>query len=112
MSDRDLRQLDGEGTHVEPALHVVTGSGEPVDLVDRLKDAGFLTSNAGAHRNVIKIRPPMVFSASDSDLLLGALADVLETVTGEIVDETDRVVDMRVAARTSSQIPPPPTAET
>jgi 4-aminobutyrate aminotransferase-like enzyme len=31
-------------------------------LVNRLKDLGFLTSNAGAAGNVVKIRPPLVFS--------------------------------------------------
>lgn len=30
--------------------------------INRLKDKGFLTSNAGAHNNVVKIRPPLVFS--------------------------------------------------
>ncbi|BBK32505.1 aspartate aminotransferase family protein [Allostella humosa] len=31
-------------------------------IVNRLKDKGFLTSNAGAFSNIVKIRPPLVFS--------------------------------------------------
>ncbi len=30
-----------------------------VEVINRLKDKGFLTSNAGAFRNVVKIRPPL-----------------------------------------------------
>ena len=32
------------------------------DVVERLKDKGFLTSNAGHLNNVLKIRPPLVFA--------------------------------------------------
>src|SRR5689334_5108936 len=35
-------------------------------VINRLKDKGFLTSNAGAHANVVKIRPPLPFSQSDA----------------------------------------------
>ncbi len=35
-------------------------------IINRLKDRGFLTSNAGAHSNVVKIRPPLVFSHADA----------------------------------------------
>ena len=31
-------------------------------VINRLKDKGFLTSNAGAFSNVVKIRPPLIFS--------------------------------------------------
>lgn len=31
-------------------------------ICNRLKDRGYLTSNAGVFRNVVKIRPPLVFS--------------------------------------------------
>jgi 4-aminobutyrate aminotransferase-like enzyme len=31
-------------------------------VINRLKDKGFLTSNAGAFSNVVKIRPPLTFS--------------------------------------------------
>lgn len=53
-----------------------------VDIVNRLKDAGFLTSNAGAHRNVIKIRPPLVFSDTDAAEFLTAFDSVLADLDG------------------------------
>lgn len=41
-------------------------------LVNRLKDLGYLTSNAGAFGNVVKIRPPLVFSHDHAGPFLGA----------------------------------------
>ncbi|HEY2481723.1 MAG TPA: aminotransferase class III-fold pyridoxal phosphate-dependent enzyme, partial [Caulobacteraceae bacterium] len=41
-------------------------------LVNRLKDLGFLTSNAGAAGNVVKIRPPLVFSHANAEAFLAA----------------------------------------
>ena len=35
-------------------------------VINRLKDKGFLTSNAGAFANVVKIRPPLPFSPADA----------------------------------------------
>jgi len=47
-------------------------------VVNRLKDKGFLTSNAGAHDNVLKIRPPLVFDADNAATFLDAFADALQ----------------------------------
>ncbi|MFM7120243.1 MAG: aspartate aminotransferase family protein, partial [Gammaproteobacteria bacterium] len=41
-------------------------------VANRLKDRGFLTSNAGAIGNVLKIRPPLVFSHADADRFIEA----------------------------------------
>ena len=41
-------------------------------MINRLKDKGFLTSNAGAFANVVKIRPPLVFSHDDAAAFLAA----------------------------------------
>ena len=41
-------------------------------VINRLRDKGFLTSNAGAHANVVKIRPPLVFSQADANEFLVA----------------------------------------
>ncbi len=41
-------------------------------VINRLKDKGFLTSNAGAYANVVKIRPPLPFSAADTAEFLAA----------------------------------------
>ncbi len=48
-----------------------------IAIVDRLKDAGFLTSNAGLHRNVLKFRPPLVFQRAHADAFLEAFRGVL-----------------------------------
>jgi len=53
-----------------------------VEVVNRLKDAGFLTSNAGAHRNVVKIRPPLVFSDANADEFLTAFDRMLLELDG------------------------------
>jgi 4-aminobutyrate aminotransferase-like enzyme len=42
------------------------------DVSNRLKDKGFLTAPAGAFGNVVKIRPPLVFSQADADAFLEA----------------------------------------
>ena len=51
-----------------------------VDVVNRLKDKGFLTSNAGAHNNVLKIRPPLVFGRSEADDFLAAFDEMLSEI--------------------------------
>jgi 4-aminobutyrate aminotransferase-like enzyme len=43
-----------------------------VAVVNRLKDLGYLTSNAGAFGNVVKIRPPLVFERQHADGFLDA----------------------------------------
>ena len=47
-------------------------------MVNELKDRGFLTGNAGAYNNVLKVRPPLVFSKIDAEEFLGALEQTLE----------------------------------
>lgn len=42
-----------------------------------LRERGVLTNTIGPHANVLKLRPPMVFSASDADLFLTAFDEVL-----------------------------------
>lgn len=53
-----------------------------VDVANRLKDKGFLVSNAGAHGNVIKIRPPLVFGHDDAREFLAAFDEVLAETDG------------------------------
>ena len=62
MSDREAKTADLDGV---------------VAVVNRLKDKGFLTSNAGALRNVLKIRPPLCFSREHADGFLDAFGDTL-----------------------------------
>jgi len=51
-------------------------------LSDRLKDKGFLMSNAGKFDNVLKIRPPLVFSHENADEFLGAFDECMRGVGG------------------------------
>jgi 4-aminobutyrate aminotransferase-like enzyme/Ser/Thr protein kinase RdoA (MazF antagonist) len=46
-------------------------------LVNRMKEEGVLLSTDGPLHNVIKIKPPLVFSAADADLFLTRLGRVL-----------------------------------
>ena len=47
-------------------------------LVNRMKQNGILLSTDGPDNNVIKIKPPLVFSKEDADFLIQALTRVLE----------------------------------
>ena len=47
-------------------------------VVNRMREHGILLGIDGPYHNVIKIRPPMPFSASDADLLVAAMDKILE----------------------------------
>ena len=53
-----------------------------VEIINRLKDKGFLTSNAGAFRNVVKIRPPLVFAQSHAEEFLVAFDATMAELDG------------------------------
>jgi 4-aminobutyrate aminotransferase-like enzyme len=53
-----------------------------VDVINRLKDKGFLTSNAGAYKNVVKIRPPLVYARSHAEEFLVAFDATMAEVDG------------------------------
>ena len=65
VSDRESKTADREGAF---------------DVANRLKEKGFLLSNAGALGNVVKIRPPLVFQKSHADLFLTAFAETLDEI--------------------------------
>ena len=46
-------------------------------VVNRLRDCGILTGTDGPHHNVIKLRPPLVFSESDADFFTRTLGAIL-----------------------------------
>ena len=43
-------------------------------VVNDLRDRGVLTSSIGPDANILKLRPPMVLSASDADYMLAMLS--------------------------------------
>lgn len=47
-------------------------------LANRMRDKGILMSTDGPFNNVMKIKPPMVFSKNDADFLLATMDSVLE----------------------------------
>ena len=51
-----------------------------MDVANRMKEKGFLLSNAGALGNVVKIRPPLVFEKSHADLFLTAFSEMLSEI--------------------------------
>ena len=53
-----------------------------MQVVDGLKARGFLTSNAGAYRNAVKLRPPLVFSQENAEAFIEAFEDVLDNLDG------------------------------
>ena len=46
-----------------------------------LKERGILMSTDGPHNNVLKIKPPMVITLADIDMVLRGLDDVLSEVS-------------------------------
>ena len=47
-------------------------------VVNRLRECGILAGTDGPHHNVIKLRPPLVFSKADADLFLKTLDAILQ----------------------------------
>jgi 4-aminobutyrate aminotransferase-like enzyme len=48
-----------------------------VGLCTRLRERGILTGANSPLRNVIELRPPLIFSESDADLFVNALDEIL-----------------------------------
>lgn len=46
-------------------------------VVNRLRDLGILAGTDGPHHNVLKLRPPLIFSPSDASFFTSALASIL-----------------------------------
>lgn len=47
-------------------------------IVNRLRDRGILAGTDGPHHNVIKLRPPLLFSETDADLFVATLESILQ----------------------------------
>ncbi|HEX2885095.1 aspartate aminotransferase family protein [Vineibacter terrae] len=80
-----IGDVRGHGLFI--GIEIVTGDGSPdrertVEIVNRIKDKGFLTSNAGAFGNVVKIRPPLTFSQRHAEEFLDAFDATLDDING------------------------------
>jgi 4-aminobutyrate aminotransferase-like enzyme len=49
-------------------------------IADRMREKGILISIDGALRNVIKIKPPLVFNRKNADRYTGCLDDILKKI--------------------------------
>jgi 4-aminobutyrate aminotransferase-like enzyme len=52
-------------------------------VVNRLRDRGILAGADGPHHNVIKLRPPLVFSEADANLFIETLDAVLQEAAAQ-----------------------------
>jgi len=62
VSDRDEKTPDRAGAAL---------------IANNLKNKGFLISNAGVLGNVLKIRPPLIFTREHADLFLTVFAETI-----------------------------------
>jgi 4-aminobutyrate aminotransferase-like enzyme len=46
-------------------------------IANRMKERGILLSTDGPFHNVLKIKPPMVFTEENADFLVGTLDEIL-----------------------------------
>lgn len=53
-----------------------------VEVANKLKNKGFLTSNDGSFGSVLKIRPPLVFSTENAADFLAAFDETMESLDG------------------------------
>jgi 4-aminobutyrate aminotransferase-like enzyme len=71
-----IGDVRGQGLFI--GVELVKPEGQEPDMelakrvINRLKDKGFLTSNAGPRANVVKIRPPLTFSQTEASAFLDA----------------------------------------
>ncbi len=63
---------------VRDRLTLEPAAAETSYLVERLKDHGILVSTDGPLHNVIKIKPPLVFTEANADYFVRTLAKILE----------------------------------
>jgi 4-aminobutyrate aminotransferase-like enzyme len=67
VSDRQAKTPDRDGA---------------IDVVNAMKDKGFLMGNAGALGNMVKLRPPLVFGRKEADAFLTAFDEVMRALYG------------------------------
>jgi 4-aminobutyrate aminotransferase-like enzyme len=77
----ELTGVDGTGVDGTGPDGTLTPDGPlAARVVNGLRERGVLISASGPHGNVLKIRPPLPFSARDADRLLEELTAVLDDV--------------------------------
>ena len=82
-----IGDVRGCGLFISVEMIKDAGTKEPdaeltMSLSDRLKDKGFLVSYSGKYNNVLKIRPPLVFSHENADDFLVAFDACMREMGG------------------------------
>ncbi len=82
---KELRKLDvndvrGQGLFL--GVELATGD-EASSVVNTLRERGILAGTDGPNHNVIKIRPPLIFTEDDADLFCGVLRELERFVSDE-----------------------------
>jgi 4-aminobutyrate aminotransferase-like enzyme len=77
-----IGDVRGAGLYVGAELVVDRQTRSPAGsgtdrVVNGLRERGVLISSSGLHGNVLKVRPPLIFSRENADLLLSTLDEVL-----------------------------------
>jgi 4-aminobutyrate aminotransferase-like enzyme len=82
QSQHDLiGEVRGRGLFIGIELvndELVPASAEAQNIVNNMKDKGFLLGTDGPNRNVIKIKPPMVFTRENANELASILNEVIK----------------------------------
>src|SRR5690348_5121024 len=78
-----LGDVRGSGLFLGVDLVLDGNTREPAPLqasyvVNRLRECGILTGTDGPHHNVIKLRPPLIFTEKDADLFVNTLNAILQ----------------------------------
>ncbi|HEY6497695.1 MAG TPA: aspartate aminotransferase family protein [Trebonia sp.] len=86
VAGRDqVAEVRGAGLFIGVEITTTDGTLTPdgplaARIVNGLRERGVLISASGPHGNVLKVRPPLPFSARDADQLLDELGHVLDNV--------------------------------
>lgn len=59
---------------------------EAKHVVSRMKDEKILISSDGPDNNILKLKPPMVFTIDNADQFVSALDDILQELQADIDD--------------------------
>jgi 4-aminobutyrate aminotransferase-like enzyme len=78
-----IGDVRGSGLFLGVDLVLDRNTREPAPLqasyvVNRLREWGILTGTDGPHHNVIKLRPPLMFTEKDTDLSVKTLDEILQ----------------------------------
>jgi 4-aminobutyrate aminotransferase-like enzyme/Ser/Thr protein kinase RdoA (MazF antagonist) len=79
LADLGAGEVRGRGLLVGVKLE---GSASANRIVNRLREEGILIGRTGGDGNVLKIRPPLVFTAEEADMLVATLAATVSARAG------------------------------